>query len=110
MLTYTRFDITNLELPFEREYTFEEGTFIFMVYENRVSYDIIIQILNTNREILHVNKLVYGRNAIDTPFTNIPTKIVPYDITNEREGKPPIKVTRENLGKGVDLISSATIS
>ena len=40
MLTYTRFDITNLELPFEREYTFEEGTFIFMVYENRVSYAI----------------------------------------------------------------------
>ena len=55
MLTYDRFDITNLELPFEREYTFEEGTFIFSFYENRVSNDIILAILNVNREVLHLS-------------------------------------------------------
>ena len=108
MIRYRRLDITNIPLPLEREYVLNDNTYIIRIYENKVSYDIILQVLSPSREILHTNRLVYGQDAIDTFFTNVNAKMIPFNIENELNNKPPEKVTVDNLGKGVDIVTDVT--
>ena len=109
MFSYNRLDITNLDLPIEREYVLNDDTYIIRIYENKVNYDIILQVLSLSREILHTNRLVYGQDAIDTFFTNVNAKMIPFNVQHELDGKPAEKITSANLGKGVDVITDVTI-